>query len=542
MDVKIKHTLLIVDDESINLKVLTHILGQDYTILTALNGQDGIEKAIDYRPDLILLDIIMPDMDGYQTLSLLKKSDVTKNIPVILITGLTSGEDEERGLSYDIADYITKPFNDSVVKIRVRNILKLKSAVKNAENSNRSKSVFLAKMSHEIRTLLNAILSASSGQMQNDENSQKIKDIFSQVYTSGDMMLGIINDILDMSRIESGKLELNSGEYYIAGLINDTVLLNIFKYEKKPIEFFLKIDENVPSKVFGDESRIKQILNNLLSNAFKYTASGEVELSVSVDVSNNNSDTVMLVFRVRDTGQGMMEEQLNRLFENYQRLNHEAGNKPEGAGLGMNIMTELIKKMNGEIFAKSEPGCGTLFTVRLPQKKIDSHVLGKEAVEKLKHLRVNFGSKSDKNKIERDPVPFARILVVDDVDINQYVIKEMLGFYGLEIDLASSGEEALEKIRSSNYDLVFMDQLMPGMDGFETTRKIRKLERDRSNEENKRLPVIALTANAVAGVKEVLLANGFNDFISKPVDLSELDIILKKWLNQGDEHGHSEGN
>ena len=552
MDGRFKHSLLIIDDESSNLKVLNHILGQDYTILTASNGIDGIERAKEYMPDLILLDIVMPDMDGYQTFSAIKKNKTTKDIPVIFISGLDSDEFEKKGMALDAADYISKPFKAPIVKLRVRNHIMLKNAVKNAAAANRTKSVFLAKMSHEIRTPLNSILGISGEYIKNGSYPQEIKDAFYRIYSSGDIMLGIINDILDMSRIEAGKLELILSEYNIAGLINDIVLLNIIKYEKKPIEFYLKIDENVPSKFIGDENRVKQILNNLLSNAFKYTATGEVELSVSVDDSLLKDDYLTLVFRVRDTGQGMTEDQLTRFFDEYTAVRGvnkiaysdvsrpgsaaealETGQKNEDAGLGISILMELIKMMNGGIIARSEPGSGTLFTVRLPQKIVDAPVLGKESVEKLINIKLNYEKKSDKFFEDEEPVPFGKVLVVDDVDINQFVVKEMLSYYGLEIDLASSGEEAIEKIKANNYNLVFMDYFMPGMNGLETVKEIRKLAGNSgiiNAEKYKNLPIVALTANVVSGVKESLLSNGYSDYISKPVDLHEINIILRKWL------------
>jgi len=521
MDKKMRHSVLIIDDESVNLKKLNQILWQEYTILTATNGIDGIEKAKEYMPDIILLDIVMPDMDGYQTFSSLKKNIKTKSIPVIFLSGPDCDEYEEKGLTLEAADYITKPFKAPIVKLRISNHIRLKTAVKTAEAASRSKSVFMAKMSHEIRSPLNGILALSSEYINNRNYPQEITDVFFRVYHSGALMLGIVNDILDMSRIEAGKLELTMAEYNIAGLLNDIMLLNIIKYEKKPIKFFLSVDEDVPSKFLGDEIRVKQILNNLLSNAFKYTASGEVELSVSADNSKSNDDLAVLVFRVRDTGQGMPEEQLTELFD-------------EHTGLGMRILMELIKMMNGNIAAKSEPGCGTQFTVRLPQKNANKHsVLGKEAVEKLMNIRSNFEKYSDRSGVESEPIPFGKVLVVDDVDINQFVVKEMLSYYGLEVDLASSGEEALEKVKTNDYNLVFMDYLMPGMDGLEATKEIRKLGCDinlSNSEKYGKLPVVALTADVVAGVKDLLLSNGCSDFISKPVDLRELTEILKKWL------------
>ncbi|MCL2808678.1 MAG: response regulator [Treponema sp.] len=538
MDELNKNKLLIVDDEKLNLKVLTNILSSEYSIITATNGRSAIEKAQAYSPDLILLDILMPEMDGYQTLAEIKACKELQKIPVIFITGLDSEEHEEKGLALEAADYITKPFSASIVKLRVRNQIQLKSAVVAAESANRSKSAFLAKMSHEIRTPLNAILGISAIQLQNETHSQEVKDSYTKIFNSGDLLLGIINDILDMSKIEAGKLELLYVKYNVAQMINDTVFLNLTKYENKPIEFILNVDENVPSSLIGDEIRIKQILNNLLSNAFKYTSSGEVELSISYADAvlfenhhnpsslKNIQNPVTLIINVRDTGQGMTEEQVSKLFDEYSRFNLESNKDIEGTGLGMSILHNLINMMNGDIHAQSEPGKGSLFTVRLPQGSMGAAAIGKETAEKLHEFRSNIGEKTKKTHIVREHIRPGKVLIVDDVDINLYVAKEMLLPYGLEIDLASSGAEAIESIKKVNYDIIFMDHIMPLMDGIETTKEIRRLGYDK-------LPIIALTANAVSGVKEMFLDNGFNGFVSKPIGLHELDEILKEWMLPG---------
>ena len=539
MEEEEKNSLLIVDDEKSDLKVLTHILGQDYTIYTATNGISAVERARQYMPDLILLDILMPEMNGYQTLSELKAYGKTQRIPVIFITGLDSFEDEEKGLDMGAADFIHKPFSAKVVRSRVRNQIQIVNQiraielyVKVAEDANRAKSAFLARMSHEIRTPLNAILGIAEIQLQNENLSEDMKGALNMIINSGTLLLGIINDILDVSRIEAGKLQLFPANYDVASLINDTVFLNMIKYENKPIEFLLNVNESIPSMLFGDELRIKQILNNLLSNAFKYTDAGEVELSVEVEnPAASADDLVMLIFRVRDTGQGMTEEQVSQLWDDYSRFNMEANRSTEGIGLGMSITRSLIETMNGEILLESEPGKGSLFMVRLPQGNAGAPALGSEAAERLRTFRSDFTTKPKKTRIEHEPIPFGKVLVVDDMELNLYVIKGKLLPYGLHIDTATSGLDAIEKVKNDAYDIVFMDHMMPKMDGVEATREIRKL-----GPEYGKLPIIAITANAVSGVREMLLENGFNGFISKPIDTRELDEVLRKWMQPFEEH------
>ena len=652
-----KNSVLIVDDEEINLDVLRGMLSPDYTVYMAKGGISALELTDKYMPDLIVLDIIMQDMNGFEVLTALKSFDKTRHIPVIVITALNSTEDEEKGLKLGAADFITKPFNNTVVQSRIENHIQivnqiraieqyahdmqltlsnrleaivnnyngfiwsvdnsgvitylngqylkkmgiapssligknietvhietwpldiidnvkktfregsqdwlseidgavfqthttltrddngnitgivgssddvtkliklqrdLQAALKTAENANHAKSSFLAKMSHEIRTPLNAVLGIAEIQLQNKTIHPDEKEAYTRIFNSGNLLLGIINDILDMSRIEAGKLELVQAKYNIASLINDTVFLNMIKYENKPIDFVLSVDENVPSALFGDELRIKQVLNNLLSNAFKYTNAGEVKLSVAAEVSDSD---VMLIFRVRDTGQGMTGEQISKLFDEYSRFNLEANRATEGTGLGMSITQNLIRMMNGEILAESEPGKGSLFTVRLRQGNVNAPALGKEVTEKLRQFRSNYEAKMKKSQIVREAITNGKVLVVDDMDMNLYVAKGMLSPYGLQIDTALSGFEAIEKVRQNEYDLVFMDHMMPKMDGMETTQKIRKL-----GPEYEKLPIVALTANAVAGMKEMFLTSGFNGFISKPIAMQELDAILKEWM------------
>ncbi|MDR1802592.1 MAG: response regulator, partial [Treponema sp.] len=539
-----KNRILIVDDEKTNIEILSSILSPEYTVYMTKSGSGAIDLANKHLPDLILLDILMPDMDGFDVLAALKASEKTKDIPVIFITGLDSVSDEEKGLAQGAADFIHKPFSNSIVQSRVRNQMQLvnqirelvklqgelESAVKTAEAANQTKSAFLAKMSHEIRTPMNAIIGISEIQLQNKNHSPEIKDAFSRIFNSGDLLLGIINDILDMSKIEAGKLELTPALYDVASLINDTVFLNMIKYENKPIDFVLDVDERVPSALFGDELRIKQILNNLLSNAFKYTNSGEVKLSVSAEttkaVPGEKADDVTLVFRVADTGQGMTPEQLEKLGDEYSRFNQEANRMTEGTGLGMSITLNLIRMMNGEMLAESEPDKGSLFTIRLRQGNVGAPPLGREVTDKLKQFRSNYEAKSKKAEIVHADIHHSRVLVVDDMDMNLYVAKGMLAPYDLQIDTATSGPEAIEKIKRNKYDLVFMDHMMPKMDGIEATGEIRKL-----GPKYEKLPIIALTANAVAGMREMFLANGFNGFISKPIAVLELDKVLMEWLS-----------
>jgi len=398
-----------------------------------------------------------------------------------------------------------------------------------AEESSKAKSDFLAKMSHEIRTPMNAILGIAEIQLQDNTILDTTRDAMERIYNSGDLLLGIINDILDLSKIESGKMELSRDTYEVASLINDTVQLNIMRYESKPIEFKLDVDENLPVILIGDELRIKQILNNLISNAFKYTQEGRINLNVTCEpFSINENPGIILIFTISDTGQGMTPDQVRKLGTEYSRFNMEANRKTEGTGLGMNITRNLIKMMNGSIHIDSTPGMGSVFTVKLPQEIDYSGIgyrgaLGKEMADNLKQFNINNISRIRNTQITREFMPYGRVLVVDDVESNLYVAKGLMAPYGLSIDTALSGFEAVEKIRGGSvYDIVFMDHMMPKMDGIETVKIIRSMNYNR--------PIVALTANALTGQAEMFLSNGFDDFISKPIDIRQLNSSLNKLI------------
>jgi len=410
----------------------------------------------------------------------------------------------------------------------IRDLRELKTMIaemqkaKIAEESSKAKSDFLAKMSHEIRTPMNAILGIAEIQLQDKSLPLATKEALERIYNSGDLLLGIINDILDLSKIEAGRLELHITQYDIASLIHDTVKLNILRFESKPIDFKLIIKEDLPLFLGGDELRIKQILNNLLSNAFKYTQEGQIEFEISVEPQEDDS-TDVIVFRISDTGQGMTNEQVNKLGDRFNRFNMEANRKTEGTGLGMNITMNLIQLMKGRINVESTPGLGSTFFVRLPQKRVNSEVIGKELAENLMKLKIKNTTKIRNAQITQEYMPYGRVLVVDDVETNLYVARGLIMPYGISIDTALSGFEAVEKIRNGeSYDIIFMDHMMPKMDGIETTKLIRGMGYSK--------PIVALTANALKGQAEVFKKNGFDEFISKPIDIRQLNKALIKLI------------
>jgi signal transduction histidine kinase/CheY-like chemotaxis protein len=410
----------------------------------------------------------------------------------------------------------------------LREVKKLKDEKENAEQLSRQKNAFLANISHEIRTPMNVILGITEIQLQNENNSRETKEALTNIYNSGYLLLKIINNILDLSKIEAGKLDLEFVNYNVSDLIHDTLNMFVMHYDNKPIHFVIHVDENIPESLYGDDLRIKQILNNLLTNAFKYTDQGEIIFSVLIESQNGSVITrdnkITLVFRVQDSGQGMNKDQIKKLFEEYTRFNMEANHAVEGIGLGMPITKYLVNMMDGEITVESEPGKGSVFTVRLPQIIVDRTPIGKTASEKLKEFRIGQSSAIvNIPQIDREYMPYGRILLVDDVDTNLYVARGLMDLYGLSTDAVSSGFDAIEKINSGSvYDVVFMDHFMPKMDGIQATKIIRDMGYNK--------PIVALTANAMIGQAEIFIEKGFNGFISKPIDVHQLDTILNKFV------------
>jgi len=395
-------------------------------------------------------------------------------------------------------------------------------AKEQAIRANNAKSNFLTKISHEIRTPMNAILGITEIQLQNQNLPNQLQEALGKINNSGYLLLSLINNILDMSKIESGKMELSLSNYDFPSLINDTVYLNVVLYDNKQITFTLKVDENIPSRMTGDELRIKQIINNLLSNAFKYTDNGEISMSISAEYHEDPS-LVTLVFCISDTGQGMTEEQVDKLYDEFTRFNTDVNNKVEGTGLGMSITKQLVIIMGGKIDVESEFGKGSVFTVHLPQKiEKDIAVLGKEMAEKLSNFRTaDLSQMEKKTQISYEYMPYGKILIVDDVETNLYVARGLMAPYGLSIETARSGFEMIEKIKDGSvFDVIFLDHFMPKMDGIEAVKIIRDM--------GYKHPVIALTANAIVGQEEMFLQNGFDGFISKPIDIRQINATLNK--------------
>jgi len=397
---------------------------------------------------------------------------------------------------------------------------------KEVKAANEAKSNFLANVSHEMRTPMNAIIGLSELMLGEDEVRGEIREKLSKMHVAGVTLLNIVNDLLDISKIESGRFELVPEVYDLPSFINDTVTLNIMRIAEKPINFKLSIDERLPCRLVGDDLRVKQVCNNLLSNAFKYTREGTVEWRLSCE---REDDSVWMTCVVKDTGIGIKPEDINKLFSDYSQIDTRSNRKIEGTGLGLALARRMAEMMDGAITVESEYGRGSTFTARFRQKFVTDEPIGSEVVDNLRSMNYSRDRLETRARFVRVQMPYARVLVVDDVPTNLDVARGMLKPYGIKVDCVSSGQEAIDLIRKGEvtYDAIFMDHMMPEMDGVEAVQIIRN---EIGTEYAKNIPIIAMTANAIVGNEEMLMQNGFQAFIAKPVDIMLLDSIVRHWV------------
>lgn len=375
-----------------------------------------------------------------------------------------------------------------------------------AEKANKSKTEFLSNMSHEIRTPLNAIVSFSNSVMKEDV-SDKAREDLNCIVSASSNLLEIVNGILDISKIEANKIEIVNKEYDFEEVLKHLVSLSKARLGEKQIEFRTKFDESIPKCLYGDSTRIKQICVNLLTNSIKYTNEGFIEFKVD---SVKSQDVIRLIISVEDSGIGIKKEDIDKLFSKFTRLDIEKNISIEGTGLGLAITKKLVDLMGGKIVVQSEYGKGSKFTIAIDQKIVDNPATNKET-NILPELKMDFSGK--------------RVLVVDDNGLNLKVAARVLEPFKVEVVTAKSGDEGIEKIcMDGNFDLVLMDDMMPNKSGTETLKELKE------NIENYNIPTVALTANAINGMREKYIDAGFDDYLAKPIEEMELKRVLNKFL------------
>jgi CheY-like chemotaxis protein len=508
--------VLIVDDVQLNLDLMKEILSeQGYMIATAKNGKSAIAKAKAHKFDLILLDIILPDIDGFEVCIHLKSNPQTQDIPIIFLTAKKEKDSLIRGFQLGAVDYIPKPFSKEELLARVNLHLTLRKTQEElirskemAEAADQAKSTFLANMSHEIRTPMNGIIGMVDI-LKRTPLTQEQLEFLEIIEISGENLLAIINDILDFSKIEAGFINFESIRFYLNYEVGEVIKMLKYKADQKNLKLSYTIAPNVPEMIIGDPLRLKQVLINLCNNSIKFTSQGFVKIRIEVASSSENK--IRLKFEVEDSGIGISTANQLKLFKSFTQADSSTTRKFGGTGLGLVISKNLVELMNGNIGVISEEGKGATFYFDCEFGMVAQNLTVSEDIEI--------------NKTDLSTAKLSILLAEDNIIVQKVVILNLKKL-GHKISVAANGIEAVEMFKKETFDLILMDIQMPEMDGVEATILIREWEQ--KNNVINPIPIVAMTANTLRSDKEHFIEVGMNDYLGKPFNNAELVVVLER--------------